>query len=168
MVLRVWNPPEDVKPSPDVLVLRGFHCGTPKALHDLMNGPDPSIVKTPMGEWICRFCTESKTRLDRIDQLPRCPACDGPWEESDFTYKSGETTRFFTCECGAIAEWYLARGWGWFSMPAGVPPSEEQVTAPTISVSCWYCRSTDGFEVIRKRSGKIIRRCVSCRRTQLE
>ena len=169
MVLHVWNPPEGVQHSPDVQVFHGFHCGTPAAIHDVIYGPDPSIVNTPLGEWRCRFCTERKQRWDHVDQLPACPGCHGPWDRRDFTYESGEMSRVLSCQCGVFAEWYVSRGWGWYqgreavleNAPAGAAPAEQTPT-------CWYCWSTADFTVKRKRSGETVRRCLSCWKRQVD
>ena len=161
MVLNVWNPPEDVQHSPDVQVLRGFHCGTPAAIRDIVYGPDPSVVKTPLGEWRCRFCTERKQRWVRVDQLPACPACQGPWKRRDFTYQSGEPSRVLSCECGAFAEWYVSRGWGWYQLPdLAEAPAGEAPGPPT--ARCWYCCSTSGFRIAERRGGRHLQRCRSC------
>jgi len=161
MVLHAWNPPEGVQHSPDVQVFRGFHCGTPAAIHDVVYGPDPSVVKTPLGEWRCRFCTERRQRWDRLDQLPVCPACHGPWDRRDFTYQSGEQSRALSCACGTSAEWYVSRGWGWYRLPDLAEAPAGEAPGPP-KARCWYCCSTDGFRIVKRRDGRRVRRCCSC------
>lgn len=161
MVLHAWNPPEDVQHSPDVQVLRGFHCGTPAAIHDIVYGPDPSIVKAPLGEWRCRFCTERKRRWDRVDQLPVCPACQSPWDRRDFTYQSCEQSQVLSCECGAFAECYVSRGWGWYQLPDFTEAPAGEAPGPPMA-RCWCCCSTNGFQIVERRGGRYVQRCRCC------